>query len=101
MALTGVTDVEIERALNALNVTLNDQRLERLDLGRLQRIVTLALGGEERLRLVGDADHAGRAAWVKDLDEENVARVELAAGPRWIVERHAAARSGGYVPSSG
>jgi Cu/Ag efflux pump CusA len=95
------SDVEIERALNALNVTLNDQRLDRMDLGRLQQIVTLALGGEPHLRLVHDAEHVGRVAWMHDDADAIVGRIDLEHGPKWTVRRYGHPQSGGYTPSAG
>ena len=43
------TDVEIDRALAAVNATLNDQQLEEFDRDRVQEIVVEALGGEQKL----------------------------------------------------
>jgi hypothetical protein len=45
------SDVEIGRALAAVAATLNDQKLDDFDTGRVQEIVTEALGGEPLLRV--------------------------------------------------
>jgi hypothetical protein len=86
------TDVEIERALNALNVTLNDQRLDRVDVARLDEIVVASLGGERHLRAVADEVQPDELAWVRDDGGETVGRVELEGDGRWSV-----ARTGGAV----
>lgn len=96
-----VTDVGIERSLNALSATLNDQRLGEMDLDRLQQIVTAALSGQPHLRLVHDAERLGRVAWVHDDEDAIVGRVDREDGGRWRVERYGFPRSGGYVPSAG
>lgn len=96
-----VTDVEIGRSLNALNATLNDQRPATMDLDRLQQIVTLALGGKPHIRLVPDAEHIGRTAWLHDDEDVIVGRVDLSDGPTWRVERHGFPRSGGHTPTAG
>jgi hypothetical protein len=89
------SDVEIERALATLHRTLNDQRLEHFDSGRVQKIVTEALGGEEKLTV----DDGG------GLHEESGARVGVVRrvpSGEWIVERQNkdAGRSGVAVPST-
>ena len=43
------SDVEIGRALAAVAATLNDQKLDGFDTGRVQEVVTEALGGEPLL----------------------------------------------------
>ena len=43
------SDVEIGRALAAVAATLNDQELDGFDTGRVQEIVTEALGGQPHL----------------------------------------------------
>ena len=77
------TDVEIDRALNALNVTLNDQQLDRVDVGRLEAIIA----AEHDLHVVADELQPEQLAWVRDDSGEDVGRVELAGDGRWTVER--------------
>ncbi len=93
-------DVEISRALNALSTTLNDQRLTRMDLGRLQEIVTLALGGERHLHVTLDAPSRS-VAWLRDDGMQRVGRVEHAGDGRWMVERCGGVQTQGYVPTPG
>ena len=45
------SDVEIGRALAAIAATVNDQKLDGFDTGRVQEIVTEALGGEPLLQV--------------------------------------------------
>jgi hypothetical protein len=85
------TDVEIERALNALAVTLNDQRLDRVDVARLDAIVVSSLGGEPHLRAVADELQPEELAWVQDDGGETVGRIELEGDGRWSVARTAGA----------
>jgi hypothetical protein len=94
-----VTDVEISRALNAVVVTLNDQRPPSLDRQRLQDIVTGALGGEQRLTATVAADGAS-ALLSGDAPHGAVARIER-RGDRWVGTRLGAPLSGAYIPSAG
>ena len=55
-----VTDTELNRVINALAATLNDQRAERLDRERLQAIATETLGGEPRLTVMPGSRTSGR-----------------------------------------
>jgi ubiquinol-cytochrome c reductase cytochrome b subunit len=81
--VSGVTDTELGRVINALTATLNDQRPERLERERLQSLVTDTLGGEEKLTVVPPT--------VLDEGGEEVARIRLADGD-WVVERVAPPR---------
>jgi hypothetical protein len=47
------SEVDITRALHAVAVTLNDQKLDHFDADRIQEIVTGALGGEPKLVAYG------------------------------------------------
>jgi len=89
----GATDVEIERALAAVTATLNDQRLEEFDPGRVQEIVTEALGGEEKLRV----DPGGG---LHDETGTRVGAVRRSPSGEWITERQndAAERSDTAIP---
>lgn len=78
------TDVEIDRALNALNVTLNDQRPDGLDVERLQQIVTGALGGEREIEVRPDG--AGAAA-LHDHEGRRLGTVRDEGGGRFSVSR--------------
>jgi len=83
----GVTDTELGRVINALTATLNDQRPERLDVDRLQSLVTDSLGGEEKLAVVPDLN----GAQVLDTRGERLADIRFAGGA-WTVERAVPAR---------
>lgn len=76
------TDVEIERTLNAIAVTLDDQALDHMDPERVQEIVDGATGGERRLHVRAD----GRRAALVDLHGHEVAWARLADG-EWTVGR--------------
>lgn len=79
------TDVEIDRALNALSATLNDQRPDRLDPARIQAIVDGATGQERRLHAAAAADDV---VILHDGAGRPVARVEAGVGD-WTVVREA------------
>jgi hypothetical protein len=87
------TDVEIERALAAVTATLNDQKLEELETGRVQEIVTEALGGEEKLRI----DDGGG---LHDETGTRVGAIRRTPSGEWIAERQnpAAERSDTAIP---
>jgi len=74
-----ITDIELDRALNALTVTMSDQRWDALDVRRAQGVVDGALGGERRLlvRETGEIASSGRNL---------VARLER-SGDRWVARR--------------
>ncbi len=90
------SDVEIERALNAITATLNDQGLEEWDRGRAQEIVTGALGGEPHLTVDdggGVHDDAGR----------RIGAIRRTPSGEWITERQneTAERSDTAIPVPG
>jgi hypothetical protein len=89
------TDVEIERALATVTSTLNDQGLEEFDAGRVQQIVTEALGGERALTV----DDGGG---LHDEDGARVGAVRRTDSGEWIAERQndAAARSDTAIPTA-
>jgi hypothetical protein len=91
-----VTDVEVSRALNALVVTLNDWKVPSASLEELQRIVTGALGGEERI-VVRPGKDAGPSAQLAGRDGKELGRL-FRQGDRWVGERTGAPLSGGYIP---
>jgi hypothetical protein len=87
------TDVEIERALAAVTATLNDHKLEELDTGRVQEIVTEALGGERKL----EVDDGGG---LHDETGARVAAIRRTDSGEWITERQnpTAERSDTAIP---
>jgi hypothetical protein len=78
------TDVEIDRALAAVNATLNDQKLEEFDRDRMQEIVVEALAGEQRL-VVDDGGGLHEAGGAR------VGVIRRTPSGEWIVERQNAA----------
>ena len=80
-----VSDVEIDRVLNALATTFNDQHPPRLDLARVEEIATGALGQERKL----EARAAG--AWTATLhridDGRELATLERTPEGRWQTDR--------------
>ena len=74
------TDVEIERALAAVSATLNDQEVESFDRGRVQAMVTGALGGSEEL----EVDDGGG---LHDTAGVRVGAIRRTPSGEWIVER--------------
>jgi len=90
------TDVEIERALAAITATMNDQKLEQFDTGRVQEIVTESLGGEQLLTV----DDGGG---LHDQSGARVAAVRQTDSGEWIAERQndTAERSDTAIPTPG
>src|SRR5579884_2034956 len=88
------TDVEIERALAAITATMNDQKLEEFDTGRVQEIVTEALGGEPRLTV----DDGGG---LHDRSGTRVGAIRRTPSGEWITERQneLAERADTAIPS--
>lgn len=88
------TDVELERALNAVTATLNDEGLDQFDAGRVQQIVTEALGGEPQLTV----DDGGG---LHDETGARVGAIRRSPSGEWITElqNDAAARSDTAIPS--
>jgi hypothetical protein len=74
------SDVEIGRALAAVATTLNDQKLNDFDTGRVQEIVTEALGGEPLLRV----DDGGG---LHDSSGTRVGAIRRTPSGEWITER--------------
>ena len=74
------SEVEIGRALAAIAATLNDQKLDHFDTGRVQEIVTEALGGEQRLTV----DDGGG---LHDLSGTRVGAIRRTPSGEWITER--------------
>jgi hypothetical protein len=88
------TDVEIERALHAITATLNDQGLGEFETGRIQEIITEALGGEPEL----EVDDGGG---LHDDSGARVGAVRRSPSGEWIAERQndAAERSDTAIPA--
>jgi hypothetical protein len=88
------TDAEIERALHTVTATLNDQGLEEFDKGRVQEIVTEALGGEPHLTV----DDGGG---LHDESGARVGAIRRTDSGEWITERQneTAARSDTAIPT--
>jgi hypothetical protein len=74
------SDAEIGRALAAVATTLNDQRLDGFDTGRVQEIVTEALGGEQSLTV----DDGGG---LHDESGTRVGAIRRTPSGEWITER--------------
>ena len=74
------SDVEIGRALAAVAATLNDQKVENFDTGRVQEIVTEALGGEPLLSV----DDGGG---LHDQSGARVGAIRRSPSGEWITER--------------
>jgi hypothetical protein len=86
--------VEIDRVLATVTATINDQQLEDFDRGRVQEIVTEALGGQPLLTVDdGGGLHDGSGA--------RVGVIRRTPSGEWITERQndAAERSDTAVPT--
>jgi hypothetical protein len=88
------TDVEIERALNAIAATLNHQGLDEFETGRVQKIVTQSLGGQPELKV----DDGGG---LHDESGARVGAIRQTDSGEWITERQndAAERSDTAIPA--
>lgn len=86
---------DIDRALAAVTATLNDQRVEHFDSGRVQQIITGALGGELGLTV----DDGGG---VHDDTGARIGAVRRTDSGEWIAERQneTAERSDTAVPTA-
>ena len=94
-----VSDVELDRVLNALATTFNDQHPPLLDLARVEAIATGALGGERKLvpRQAGE----WRATLHKADDDTKLATLERSPQGRWSTAREREAQGSHVaVPSS-
>ena len=79
-----VEEVNLERALHAVAVTLNDQKLEQFDSERVQEIATGAMGGEQKLIAYG----SGSSGELREgsIDGPVVARFSYEDG-EWSAQR--------------
>ena len=82
-------EVDLARAMQAVAVTLNDQKVAEFDASRVQEIANGATGGEHKFTAYGN----GSTGELRDgsIDGEPVARFTLEDG-EWSVERVPAAR---------
>jgi len=78
------TDVEINRACNALLTTFRDQRQETFDALRAEQIVTGALAGERKLRARSSAPTDGE---LRASDDDRLIAVMQRRDGQWILER--------------
>lgn len=78
------SEVDLMRAINAVAVTLKDQKLGEFDAARVQEIATGATDGEQKLIAYG----SGTSGELRDggIDGPAVARFTLAKG-EWSAER--------------
>ncbi|HLY50750.1 MAG TPA: hypothetical protein VKR21_16300 [Solirubrobacteraceae bacterium] len=88
------SDVETERALATVTATLDDQQLDGFDSGRVQEIVTQALGGEASLTV----DDGGG---LHDQTGTRVGAIRRTDSGEWIAERQndTAERSDTAIPA--
>jgi hypothetical protein len=94
-----VSDIELDRALNALTTTFNDQRVDAVDVARIESIVTGSLAGERKLQARRESD--SRAALHKADDGSRLATLERKSDGRWISAREREAQGSHVaVPSS-
>jgi hypothetical protein len=89
------TDIEIDRTLAVVTATLNDRELDQFDAGRVQQVISAALGGGEPALTVDDG------GGLHDEQGVRVGAVRRTDRGEWIADRQndAAARSGTAIPS--
>ena len=89
------TDIEIDRALAAVTVMLNDQRLDRYDRERVQQIMTDALAGEQHVTV----DDGGG---LHDASGARIGAIRRTPSGEWITERQndTAERSDAAIPAA-
>jgi hypothetical protein len=80
-----VSDVELDRVLNALTTTFNDQHPPSLDIARVEQIAIGSLGGERKI----EVRQAGewRATLHKGDDGTKLATLERSPEGRWTAAR--------------
>lgn len=90
-------EANLARALHAVAVTLNDQKIDRFEAARVQEIATGAIGGERKLIAYG----SGTTGELREGDIEGaaVARFTYSDG-EWSVERVPAARKSDALQQS-
>src|SRR4051794_33090271 len=82
-------EVNLERALHSVAVTLNDQKVSDFDPSRVQEIATGAMGGERELIAYGNGSRGELREG--SIEGEPVARFTY-DGSEWTVERIPEAR---------
>jgi hypothetical protein len=89
------SDVEIDRALAAVTATLNDQQLDHYERGRVQEIITGALGGEQNLTV----DDGGG---LHDESGARIGAIRRTSSGEWITDRQndTAERSDTAIPAT-
>jgi hypothetical protein len=87
------TEAEIERVLAIVTATLNDQKVDGFNTGRVQQIVTEALGGQPALTV----DDGGG---LHDENGDRIGAMRRTDSGEWITERqnHAVERSETAIP---
>ena len=80
-----VSDVELDRVLNALTTTFNDQRPSVLDVARVEQIATGTLGGERKLEARQTGDWT--ATLHKADDGSKLATLERSQEGKWTASR--------------
>jgi hypothetical protein len=81
------TDTEIGRVLNAVHVTLNDQKVTDLDLDRIREIAVGATAGEVAWTVVQDQGAALPTAHLRDKRGQRIGTVRLEPDGGWTVRR--------------
>src|SRR4051794_16374560 len=83
------SEVDLTRAINTIEATLNDQKVDHFDSDRVQELATGACGGEPKLIAYG----SGMSGELRDGSVEGppVAKLQLDRGT-WTVERVPEAR---------
>lgn len=92
-----ISDVELNRAINALSTTLRDQRPAAFDAERFQSIVDGSLGGERRLVVRPLGGGRGRLTGADGL---TLASIGLLDGV-WTVRREVDATGSGWAVPAG
>jgi hypothetical protein len=92
-----ISDVELNRAINALSTTLRDQHPAAFDAARFQSIVDGSLGGERKLVVHPLGGDRGR---LTGADGSTLASIGLRDGV-WTVRREVDATGSGWaVPAA-
>jgi hypothetical protein len=94
--MNALTDVEISRALNALSTTLRDQRPERFDAARCERIVLGALANEPKLRALATGAESGELH--RREDDRLIATIERTDGQWTVIRKMRAGESDWALP---
>ena len=94
-----VSDVELDRVLNALTTTFNDQHPSSLEVQRVEQIATGSLAQERKI--IARKEGEWRATLHKADDGTKLATLERTQQGRWVAERERTAQGSHVaVPSS-